>query len=238
MDGKIHIMEEKKITVKKMIIAIDGPSASGKSTVGKLLAKRLSYLYVDTGAMYRGLAWKFLEVKVDLNDLSEVQRVCKETDLYLSEKKNEMVVMVDQRDVTSELRSPEIGMTASKISSIKTVRDRLFELQRKMGEKGGLVMEGRDIGTVVFPEAEVKFFLDALQGVRGERRFLEFKTKGVSMNLSETVHQIEERDRMDRERAFAPLKCADDAIRIDSTQMDIEQVISRMLEVVKGCTEE
>jgi len=226
-------MEEIKISGKKLIIAIDGPSASGKSAVGKLLAKRLGYLYVDTGAIYRGLAWKFLQLKLDLNNLSEVQRVCEETSLYLSEGENGIVVMVDQQDVTRDLRSPEVGMAASKISSIKTVRDRLFEMQREMGEKGGLIMEGRDIGTVVFPEAEIKFFLDAEQEVRGERRFLEFKTKGVSMNLSETVHQIEERDRSDRERAFAPLKCAEGAIRIDSTQMDIEQVVNRMLEVVK-----
>ena len=164
---------------KKFIIAIDGPSAAGKSTTGKMLAKRMGYLYVDTGAMYRGLAWKFLQLQTNLNDTAALKRACLETSLELQEDERGLRVVVDGQDVTESIRTPEVGMMTSKISSLPQVRERLLELQRKMGEKGGLVMEGRDIGTVVFPKADVKFFLDAVPGIRGKRRYLEYQEKGV-----------------------------------------------------------
>ncbi|HEX9756273.1 MAG TPA: (d)CMP kinase [Nitrospiria bacterium] len=217
---------------KRFIIAIDGPSASGKSTTGKLLAKRMGYLYIDTGAMYRGLAWKFLQLNINIDDSSALQKACLETNLELEEDERGIRVFLDQKDITDEIRTPEVGMMTSKISSLTTVRQRLLDFQRKMGEKGGLVMEGRDIGTVVFPKADVKFFLDAMPSVRGKRRYLEFQEKGVPVDFADTLNQVEERDRLDRERKYSPLKCAKDAVRIDSTQMTIDQVLDLMMEEV------
>ena len=217
---------------KRLIIAIDGPSAAGKSITGRLLAKRMGYLYVDTGAMYRGLAWKFLQLNINIQNLGVLQKACLETKLDLEEDERGIRVFVDQKDVTDEIRTPEVSMMTSKISSLPMVRQRLLDVQRQIGEKGGLVMEGRDIGTVVFPKADVKFFLDAMPGVRGKRRYLEFQEKGVSVDFSDTLHQVEERDRLDRERKHSPLKCARDAVRIDSTQMTIEQVLDRMVKEV------
>ncbi len=228
-------LEKRKETSRgRLIIAIDGPSAAGKSTVGRLLAERLGYLYVDTGAMYRGLAWKFLKQKVDISDLSEVQRVCRETNVELVQGEEGLRVFVDQKDVTEEIRLPEVGMVTSQISSIESVRRKLLDIQRKMGERGGLVMEGRDIGTVVFPHAHGKFFLDATTSVRGERRYLEFQQKGIPVNLAETISQIEERDRQDRQRKQSPLRCAEDAIRIDSSQMTIGEVVERMVQEIQN----
>lgn len=214
---------------KELIIAIDGPSGAGKSTAARLLAKRLGYIYVDTGAMYRAIAWKAKEKGIDVKDESSLERLCKETEIEIRLISGEERIFIDNMDASNYIRTPEIGMLSSKVSAAPCVRKRLLELQRQFGKEGGAVLEGRDIGTVVFPDADIKFFLDADVKERGRRRYSELKAKGLDIKIEDTTEDIRKRDHNDTKRDIAPLCIAEDAIVIDSTGLDAEGVVKKML---------
>jgi CMP/dCMP kinase len=211
-----------------LIIAIDGPSGAGKSTLAKRLAKELGFIYVDTGAMYRALALKVLREGVDLADDASMARLIESTTIDL-QVDGALQVLLDGADVAAEIRTPQVSQMASKASALPAVRARMLELQRDMARRGNIVAEGRDIGTVVFPQAEVKIFLQASAAERARRRFAELQAAGQSVDLTETLREIEERDKRDSERDLAPLRQADDALMIDSSSVDANQVTARVL---------
>lgn len=217
---------------KGLIIAIDGPSGAGKSTAARLLAERLGYIYIDTGAMYRAFGWKARREGVDSADEAGLASLCSRTEVTIRNDNANPRVFVDGVDVSGDIRTPEMGMIASAVSKSPAVRARLLTLQRELGKHGGVVMDGRDIGTVVFPDANVKFFLEATPGERGKRRYLELAAKGMDVDQSTITREIGERDVQDRSRALAPLKQADDAVLIDSSEMGIDEVVARMLSEV------
>ena len=217
-----------------VIIAIDGPSGAGKSTLAKRLARELGYLYLDTGAMYRALALKLLRRGVDLADDARMAELVRSTAIDLREKDGKLTVLLDGSDVAGEIRTPEVSQMASKSSALKIVRARLLELQRAVGARGSVVAEGRDIGTVVFPQAEVKIFLDASTRERARRRYEELRAAGQPVAFDETLRQQEERDKRDSERDLAPLRQAEDALRIDSSNVDADAVAALVLELVKN----
>lgn len=211
-----------------LVIAVDGPSGAGKSTISKALSQRLGYLEIDTGAMYRAMAWLAKESDLDLASEEAVLAFCLQAEVELVLDSGATRVLANGNDVTTAIRTPDISMLTSRISALKPVRDAMLVLQRKMGVNGGVVLDGRDIGTVVFPDAELKFFLSASSEERGRRRFLELQAKGVQITLEETIKNVMKRDQQDMEREIAPLRQADDAIMIDSTGKSIEQVVAVM----------
>ncbi len=217
---------------KRGIITIDGPAGSGKSTVGKLLAKRLGYLYLDTGAMYRALAWKALRIGIPLNDSEGLARLAEQSQIALSGDPESLRVSIDGEDVTEAIRSPEISQAASLIATIAEVRRAMVAKQREIGRSGKIVLEGRDTGTVVFPDADVKFFLDARLEVRARRRF-EQDLRAAGASFEQTLRETEERDRRDAERSASPLRPAEDAVYLDSSDLSVDQVVERMLEVIR-----
>ena len=218
---------------KGLIIAIDGPSGAGKSTTARRLAERLGYVYIDTGAMYRAVGWKAVQEKIDPADEEMLADLCRRTEVSISRSDGEPKISVDGRDVSGEIRTPEMGMMASAVSRSASVRARLLTLQRELGKSGGVVMDGRDIGTVVFPDADVKFFLDANADERGLRRYRELKAKGADVDPERIIREIRDRDRQDSGRSLAPLRRADDALLIDSTSLDINEVLERMLSEIE-----
>lgn len=218
----------------RLIIAIDGPSGAGKSTLAKRLAKDLGFIYLDTGAMYRALALKVLLQAVDLADDNRLGSLVDETEIDLRQRAGNLEVLLDGEDVSGQIRTPEVSQMASKVSALKKVRDRMLLLQRAMGQRGNVVAEGRDIGTVIFPQAEVKIFLDASPQERARRRYQELKAAGRPVDLAETLREIEERDKRDSERDIAPLCKAEDALLVDSSTVDAEQVATLVLKRVKN----
>lgn len=211
-----------------IIVAIDGPSGAGKSTVARLLAQRLGYLQIDTGAMYRAAAFLIAQSDLDMSDLDGVQAFCRTLDIRLEQDHGRQKVMANGRDVTDLIRTPEMSLLTSRISTLKPVRDALMNAQRQLGRQGGVVLEGRDIGTVVFPDAELKFYLIASAEERGRRRWQELTAKGQSAGLAETIADVVLRDQQDSERDLAPLRQADDAIAIDSSHLTIDAVLDLM----------
>jgi CMP/dCMP kinase len=212
-----------------LVIAIDGPSGAGKSTVARILAQRLGYIYIDTGAMYRSIGWKTMKERLDPFDEHALADLCGRTEVTIKKDNSDPRFFVDGYDVTGEIRTPEMGMMASAVSKSPAVRARLLILQRELGKNGGVVMDGRDIGTVVFPDADLKFFLEASAEERGKRRYLELKTKGMDVELVRITREIKDRDRQDSGRSIAPLRQADDALLIDSSLLSIDQVVDRLL---------
>lgn len=216
-----------------MIIAIDGPSGAGKSTLGRRLARELNLLYVDTGAMYRAAALAVVAANVNANDADEVARVAARAHIELAGDPDSLRVLLEGRDVSAEIRTEQITRLSSVISAIPEVRRDLVRRQREMGARGdGVVLDGRDIGTVVFPQADVKFFLTAVPEERAKRRFDEDHRTEPDLTFQETLHDINTRDERDSTRADSPLRIAEDAVVIDTTDLSIEQVFARMLEVV------
>jgi CMP/dCMP kinase len=211
---------------KDLIIAIDGPVAAGKTTVARLLARRLGYCHIESGAMYRALAWKALEQGVDLSDPLTLVNLLDQTELQLRPAAEGLRVLVDGEDISDALRSPQIQLAASVLSIHPSVREKLVQRQRQLGAQGGVVMDGRDIGTVVFPHAAVKFYLTASLEERGHRRFLE-SSQDLG-TLEKTLDEVESRDRRDMERAASPLKRALDAILIDTAPLTPEEVVQEM----------
>ena len=219
-------MDQRK---KGPVIAIDGPSGAGKSTIAKLLARRLGYTYIDTGAMYRAIGWKAKRDGVDPADEGALARLCAGTEVTIRHDADGQRVLVNGIDVTDDIRTPEMGMLASAVSKSPAVRARLLTLQRMLGEAGGVVMDGRDIGTVVFPRAEVKFYLDASAEERGRRRWQELKEKGMDVDRAAITEEIRARDLQDSSRSIAPLTRAADARYLDSSTMTINDVVAAML---------
>ena len=217
-----------------MIIAIDGPAGSGKSTVARNLAEELGFMYLDTGAMYRAITLKALENKSQLDSEDAIVKMCEETKLELfPEAKKPIKVYLDGRDVTLDIRTVRITQHVSDIAKIKGVRKHMLKLQRSIGKANDSVIEGRDIGTVVFPDADKKFFLDADFSERAERRCKELKQAGKCVTLKEVQKDLSNRDCIDSTRDHAPLKKAEDAVCIDTTHLTIEQVVSALLTEIK-----
>jgi len=216
-----------------LIIAIDGPSGAGKSTLAKRLAKELGFTYMDTGAMYRALALKVLRQGVDLADDTAMARLVADTDIELRERNGKLEIFLDGEDVSSLIRTPEVSQMASKASALKIVRQRMLEFQRALAAAGSVVAEGRDIGTVVFPHADVKIFLDASVQERARRRFEELRAAGRSATVSETLAEMEERDKRDSERDLAPLRRAEGAMMIDSSALQADAVAQQVVAEIR-----
>lgn len=218
-------------------IAIDGPAGAGKSTVAKLVAEKLGYIYIDTGAMYRAITYKALEKNVDLQDSLALQRLLSDTKIQLTRNEsNDSVVLLDDIDVTDLIRSSDVTNNVSFVAAHKSVRSDMLLRQQKLAFNGGTVMDGRDIGTAVLPNAEVKVFLSATVDERANRRHQENLAKGYKSDFERLKEEIALRDKRDSERETAPLKKADDALEIDTTQMSIDQVVVRILNIVKERT--
>ena len=218
---------------KLKVVAVDGPAGAGKSTISKLMAKRLGYTYIDTGAMYRAVALKVLEDKSPLTE-EAIIAAARESDIDLRYADGVTKVFLNGREVTTEIRTPEVSKIVSPVAKVGFVRTRLTELQRKMAERGGVIMDGRDIGTVVLPNADVKIFLTASIGERARRRYEELKAKGFDVELETVEKDVAMRDKIDSEREIAPLKQADDAILLDSTTLTIEEVTDKMIAIISG----
>lgn len=209
-------------------IAIDGPAGAGKSTVAKLVAKRLNYFYVDTGAMYRAIAYKALKHEILIEDEPSVSQIAKTTEVVLDHSE-ERIVWCDGENVTQAIRSPEISRAVSIVAAYVGVRERLVELQRKEAERGSVVMDGRDIGTHVLPEADIKIFLTATPKERARRRWLELVNAGENIVLEEVAQDMQKRDRQDTEREVSPLEPAHDAIILDTTGLSAQEMVAKIV---------
>lgn len=214
-------------------IAIDGPAGAGKSTIAKLVAKKKGFIYVDTGAMYRGLAIYFIKKGIASTDIAAIEAACDEAEVTIQYENGAQQVYLNGENITSLLRKEEVGDMASKSSGIPKVRATLMELQQTMAQTKDVVMDGRDIGTVVLPNADVKVYLTASVACRAKRRYLELQEKGESCNLEEIEKDIEERDWRDMHRETSPLQQAKDAILIDSSDMTIEEVVEKICDLCK-----
>lgn len=213
-------------------VAIDGPAGAGKSTIAKLVAKEKGYVYVDTGAMYRGLAIHFLENGIEAEEKEKIAEACKDADVTIRYEDGQQQVYLNGKNITAKLREEAVGNMASKSSAIPEVRAKLLELQRELARKEDVIMDGRDIGTCVLPDADVKVFLTASVETRAKRRYDELVEKGVACDLEEIARNIAERDERDSTREIAPLKQAEDAVLVDSSHMTIEEVVAA---IVKLC---
>lgn len=214
-------------------IAIDGPAGAGKSTIAKKVAKELSCVYVDTGAMYRAMALYLLRHKVNREDPVEIGEVCKGAEITIAYKEGEQIVCLNGENVNAFLRTEEVGNMASVSSANPMVRQKLLDLQRKLAASMSVVMDGRDIGTTILPDAEVKIYLTASSATRAKRRYLELQQKGIDCDLEEIRRDIEDRDRRDMNREISPLKQAEDAVLVDSSDMTIEEVVKRILQIFR-----
>ena len=223
--------------MKRLIIAIDGPVGSGKTTVARRVGQLLDYIYIDTGAMYRAVALKALRKGISPEASEDLVTLAGDSKIDLRAQDGTQQVFLDGEDVSSQIRSAEISQAASKVATVSGVRRVLVAEQRRAGHKGGVVMEGRDIGTVVFPDAELKIFLTASTTVRAERRWREHQQKGDSTDLQRTLEEVRERDKRDRERATSPLVQATDAVLVDSTAMDAEEVARLIVLLARGLLE-
>jgi cytidylate kinase len=219
---------------KKLIVAIDGPSGAGKSSVTKALADRLGYTHIDTGAMFRVVALMASRSGIDVGDDHSLAVLCAGLAIDFVVADGVCRVLANGEDVTTDIRNPIISLLTSRVAAVSAVRDHLLFLQRKMAENGGVVLEGRDIGTVVFPDADIKFYLTASAEERGRRRFAELTAKGVAVDLAQTVTEVIQRDEQDMNREYAPLRRADDAVEIDSTNISLEEVIGLMENNIHG----
>ena len=216
-----------------MIIAIDGPAASGKSTSAKLLAKELGYLYLDTGAMYRCIAFSILENKIDISNQDSLAKFLKNFEIDLKKTNNNLSFFVNGKNVTNKIRKSDVSQKVSEVSAIPIIREYMVRIQRSFTKNNSCVMEGRDIGTVVFPNAEFKFFFIASDEVRAKRRQLELESLGEKKSLVNLMHEIKKRDKFDSERGHSPLRKAFNAIEVDTTNMTIDEQVNFMLRKIK-----
>ena len=218
-----------------MIVAIDGPAGAGKSTIAKLLARHLGFFYIDTGAMYRALTLRVIEEKIDVNDTKRLTELAQNTNIDLKNNADSgLKVTLDGKDVSAAIREPRITKLVSDVAKIKEVRQIMLKLQRKLGRKGNSVLDGRDIGTIVFPDADKKFYLDASTGERVRRRHKELNELGQKISSEDVEKDIRNRDTIDSTREFAPLKKAADAVYIDTTNMTIEEVVKELLSRIQS----
>ena len=221
-----------------LIIAIDGPAAVGKSTMGKLIARELGFLYIDTGAIYRAITWKVLKNNININDEEMISHLVSDIRLNIERINNKSLndyyhIFIDGEDVTGEIRNPRIDQNVSQIARLPKVRKQLICLQRELAEKGNIVMEGRDIGSVILPQADIKFYFTASEEERIKRRYKELIKKGYSIDYELVKKQIIQRDKIDSKRKYAPLIKAKDAILIDSTKKNIEEVKDKILKIIR-----
>lgn len=219
--------------IKTLKIALDGPSGSGKSTIAKRLSKELDILYLDTGAMYRATALKALKLNVDTFDETGVSGFINDLNLDIKYENGSQQTYLDGENVSEKIREPQVSMAASNISSLKCVRLKMVEMQRKIAESVSCVLDGRDIGSFVLPNADFKFYITASVDVRAERRYKELKEKGYNVDFNSLKNEIEERDYNDSHREFAPLVKAEDAILIDTSNMNVEQVVACVMSHIK-----
>lgn len=219
---------------KRAVITIDGPAGAGKTSIAKIVSKKLGYDYIDTGAMYRAISWKAFRKKIDLKAKQELINMVRDTRIELINRPGTVRVHLDGKDVTDKIRSKRVTEDASILATIPEVREEMVKIQRMLGSSGGIVVEGRDIGTVVFPEADYKFYLDASIKERALRKYRELKAKGKRGKLAELEKAIRSRDKRDRTREVAPLKIAPDAMVIDSTDMNKKEVVEFILKRIQG----
>lgn len=220
---------------KRVVIAIDGPSSAGKGTVAKIVADKLGFAYMDTGAMYRAVALTLRINKTDIEDENEISDVLNNTHIYLYNDNNgNLVVELNGKNVSNEIRTPEISRFSSDIATKKSVRDFLLQLQRNFGNNKSIVAEGRDMGTHVFPDAEYKFYIDASVQERTKRRFAQLKEAGITVDIEKLKKDIENRDYQDKNRQIAPLHPATNAVIIDTTNLQIDQVVDIILKKTTG----
>lgn len=217
-----------------MNIAIDGPAGAGKSSIAKLVAKDMDFIYVDTGAMFRAMAYYFLLNGVDPRDEDAVSSKCPQIRIRIEYEEGVQHIYLNDEDVSTEIRREEVGKNASVIAVYPAIRTKLLELQRAMAAENDVIMDGRDIGTVVLPDAEAKIFLTASSRVRAERRFKELQEKGVDCDLDQIEEDIIERDKQDMSREIAPLKQAEDAVFVDTSYMSIEEVVATIREIAES----
>tara|TARA_Y100000588_G_C13840018_1_gene747411 strand:- start:30 stop:689 length:660 start_codon:yes stop_codon:yes gene_type:complete len=216
-----------------MIVAIDGPAASGKSTTAKMVAKKLEMTYLDTGAMYRAVTLALLRSNTDLDDYDSVCQVVDELELDIYDKGSKTIVKLDGEDVSQEIRSMPVTENVSAVSAMKYVRQTMVEIQRNIGKKTNCVVEGRDIGTVVFPDAEFKIFMVADVNMRAERRFKDLHEMGESRSFQDVLADLKRRDEKDSTRAYSPLQKADEAIEIDTSMLSIDQQVEKIINLLK-----
>jgi cytidylate kinase len=236
--GGIHYIKFPEIfkntsVLKKLVIAIDGPAASGKSTTARLVAERLGYLHVDTGAMYRAMTVKVLRSGIAPDDDAAIAELARSTTITVSETRGSQAVLLDGVDVAREIRSPEVTQAVSRVSSLKEVRDLMVREQRRLASGGGVVLEGRDIGTVVLPHADVKIFMVADVNERARRRRRELTENRIDVSLEALIGEIRDRDRRDSSREVSPLRKSDDALEVDTSGLSIEDQVTRILGEVK-----
>lgn len=215
--------------MKKLIIAIDGPAGAGKSTVAQIVARQLKYTYIDTGAMYRAVTWQVMQSDVDASDAEAVQKIVSAMQIGLQYVNGKMRVTANGVDITEEIRLPEVSRVVSEVAKLAVVRTAMLTLQQQMALQGGVVMDGRDIGTHVLPNADLKIFLTASIEERAKRRWLELAEKGVSVELKDLQEEIYSRDKADSERTVAPLVQAKDAILLDTTELSIDGAVNAIL---------
>jgi cytidylate kinase len=218
-------------------IAIDGPAGAGKSTIAKQIAKQLGFIYVDTGAMYRAMALYFLRHQIAATDSSSIENSCRNIDITIEYKNDEQIVVLNGENVNGLIRTEEVGKMASAVSVNKSVRLKLVELQQSLARKENVVMDGRDIGTYVLPDADLKIYLTAGSKERARRRWNELKEKGIVSNINEIENDIIERDHRDMTREFAPLKQAVDAVYLDSSDLTIDEVVEKIMKHYDGSKE-
>lgn len=218
--------------MSKIVVAIDGPAGAGKSTIAKLVASDIGYAYIDTGAMYRSVTWKWLQTGADFNEAA-ISKLSQTMVIEFKPEANVNRVFVDGVEVTSAIRSAEVTANVSRVAAIGPVREAMVDQQRRMGETGGILMDGRDIGTVVFPNAQLKIFLTATVEERAMRRYKELVAKGENVDLKQLQADIALRDKQDSEREISPLRQAEDAIYLDTSDMNIDQVVAEIKKLVK-----
>ena len=217
-------------------IAIDGPAGAGKSTIARRVAKELSFIYVDTGAMYRAMALYLLRKEVNKDDTEQIGNICQDAEISIEYQNGEQIVLLNDENVNSYLRTEEVGNMASVSSAVPRVREKLLSLQRKLAKDMSVVMDGRDIGTTILPDADVKIYLTASSLTRARRRYLELQEKGTVCNLDDIQKDIEERDQRDMNREISPLRQAEDAVLVDSSDLTIQQVVDRILQIFRSKT--
>lgn len=219
-------------------IAIDGPAGAGKSTIAKLLAKKMGFVYVDTGAMYRAMAYYFLTNQIDSNNQDQIESAAQSVDVTLKYEEGQQIVLLNGENINDKIRNEEVGNMASATSIYPKVRTKLVALQQKLAETTNVIMDGRDIGSVVLPNADVKFYLTASSEVRAKRRFDELSAKGIECDINQIEKDIIERDDRDMHRETSPLTICDDAVLVDSSYMTIEEVVDKMIQIINEKTNE
>ena len=214
-------------------VAVDGTAGSGKGTITKIIADKLNLISIDTGAMYRCVALECINKKIEYTDVEKIKEVLKDINIELKKENNLQVVILNGKDVTREIRTPEVDSVVAKFAAIKEVRDKITPIQRKMGQNANIIMEGRDIGTVVFPNADVKVFLDCSVEERARRRYNQDLEKGIETTYEEVLESIKERHKLETERKIAPLVQAPDAVYIDSTNMTIDEEAEAVIKIIE-----